>query len=119
MNRAEDLSKILKILRVEHSETQKEMATKLGVSGNFLSSVEMGASTAPIGWAYKICSLYDLVENHPVQQAVYDTIRQVRINLNPLSPQKKRLVLKLSECIKDGITDERVNELLILLEGRT
>ena len=118
MNRAEDLSKILKMLRVQHSETQKEMATKLEVSGNFLSSVEKGASTAPIKWADKICVLYDLVEDHPVQQAVYDTIRQVRINVKSLSPEKKRLAIKLSECIASGITDERINELLTVMEGR-
>ncbi|WP_254493650.1 XRE family transcriptional regulator [Bartonella sp. B1099] len=50
--------KILRKLRVDHSERLLDMAKKLDVS--VLSSVEIGKKSVPVGMEVKIIELYDL-----------------------------------------------------------
>ncbi|GAA5106734.1 XRE family transcriptional regulator [Bartonella jaculi] len=52
--------KILRKLRVDHSERLLDMAEKLDVSVSFLSSVEIGKKSVPVGMEEKIIELYDL-----------------------------------------------------------
>ncbi|WP_273758792.1 helix-turn-helix domain-containing protein [Bartonella sp. AU55XJBT] len=52
--------KILRKLRVEHSERLLDMAEKLDVSVSFLSSVEIGKKSVPVGMEEKIIELYGL-----------------------------------------------------------
>ncbi|WP_175868730.1 helix-turn-helix domain-containing protein [Bartonella gabonensis] len=52
--------KILRKLRVDHSERLLDMADKLGISVAFLSSVEIGKKSVPIGMEDKIIELYAL-----------------------------------------------------------
>ncbi|MBX4335531.1 helix-turn-helix domain-containing protein [Bartonella raoultii] len=52
--------KILRKLRIDHSERLLDMAKKLGVSVAFLSSVEIGKKSVPIGMEEKIIELYSL-----------------------------------------------------------
>ncbi|WP_208441940.1 helix-turn-helix domain-containing protein [Bartonella raoultii] len=52
--------KILRKLRVDHSERLLDMAEKLDVSVSFLSSVEIGKRSVPVGMEEKIIELYGL-----------------------------------------------------------
>ncbi|WP_175868618.1 helix-turn-helix domain-containing protein [Bartonella gabonensis] len=52
--------KILRKIRVDHSERLLDMAKKLDVSVSFLSSVEIGKRSVPVGMEVKIIQLYDL-----------------------------------------------------------
>ncbi|WP_019218667.1 helix-turn-helix transcriptional regulator [Bartonella florencae] len=52
--------KILRKLRVDHSERLLDMAKKLGISVAFLSSVEIGKKSVPVGMEDKITELYAL-----------------------------------------------------------
>ncbi|WP_142416803.1 helix-turn-helix domain-containing protein [Bartonella massiliensis] len=52
--------KILRKLRLDHSERLLDMAEKLDVSVSFLSSVEIGKRSVPVGMEEKIIDLYDL-----------------------------------------------------------
>ncbi|WP_396583921.1 helix-turn-helix domain-containing protein [Bartonella grahamii] len=52
--------KILRKLRVDHSERLLDMAKKLDISVGFLSSVEIGKKSVPVGLEEKIIELYGL-----------------------------------------------------------
>ncbi len=52
--------KILRKLRVDHSERLLDMAKKLDISVGFLSSVEIGKKSVPIGLEERIIELYSL-----------------------------------------------------------
>ncbi len=52
--------KILRKLRIDHSERLLDMAEKLDVSVSFLSSVEIGKKSVPVGMEEKIIKLYAL-----------------------------------------------------------
>ncbi|WP_375696465.1 helix-turn-helix domain-containing protein [Bartonella sp. AP331QHHD] len=52
--------KILRKLRIDHSERLLDMAKKLDISVAFLSSVEIGKKSVPVGLEEKIIELYGL-----------------------------------------------------------
>ncbi|WP_375680636.1 MULTISPECIES: helix-turn-helix domain-containing protein [unclassified Bartonella] len=52
--------KILRKLRIDHSERLLDMAKKLDISVAFLSSVEIGKKSVPAGLEEKIIELYGL-----------------------------------------------------------
>ncbi len=52
--------KTLRKLRIDHSERLLDMAKKLDVSVAFLSSVEIGKRSVPVGLEEKIIELYAL-----------------------------------------------------------
>ncbi|WP_375631934.1 MULTISPECIES: helix-turn-helix domain-containing protein, partial [unclassified Bartonella] len=52
--------KILRKLRIDHSERLLDMAKKLDISVAFLSSVEIGKKSVPVGLEEKIIELYAL-----------------------------------------------------------
>ncbi|EJF84706.1 hypothetical protein MCU_00284 [Bartonella elizabethae Re6043vi] len=52
--------KILRKIRVDHFERLLNMADKLGISVAFLSSVEIGKKSVPVGMEDKIIELYAL-----------------------------------------------------------
>ncbi len=52
--------KTLRKLRIDHSERLLDMAKKLDISVSFLSSLEIGKKSLPIGIEEKIIELYDL-----------------------------------------------------------
>ncbi|WP_375642275.1 MULTISPECIES: helix-turn-helix domain-containing protein [unclassified Bartonella] len=52
--------KILRKLRIDHSERLLDMAKKLDISVGFLSSVEIGKKSVPVGLEEKIIELYAL-----------------------------------------------------------
>ncbi|WP_273788171.1 helix-turn-helix domain-containing protein [Bartonella grahamii] len=52
--------KILRKLRVDHSERLLDMAKKLDISVSFLSAVEIGKKSVPVGLEEKVIELYGL-----------------------------------------------------------
>ncbi|WP_273724166.1 XRE family transcriptional regulator [Bartonella sp. AU18XJBT] len=52
--------KILRKLRIDHSERLLDMAKKLDISVAFLSSVEIGKKSVPVGMEDKVIELYAL-----------------------------------------------------------
>ncbi|WP_273758040.1 helix-turn-helix domain-containing protein [Bartonella sp. AU55XJBT] len=52
--------KILRKLRIDHSKRLLDMAKTLGISVAFLSSVEIGKKSVPVGVEEKIIELYGL-----------------------------------------------------------
>ncbi len=52
--------KILRKLRIDHSERLLDMAKKLDISVAFLSSVEIGKKSVPVRLEEKIIELYGL-----------------------------------------------------------
>lgn len=54
-------------LRIDHSETQLDMAKKLGVTASYLSAVELGKREVPPEWIHSLSSLYELTPSQKVE----------------------------------------------------
>lgn len=66
-----DLGRMLRKLRVDCDERQRDMARKLSVSGAFLSAVERGVKRPPMNMADKLVALYPQVDAAAVRFAVW------------------------------------------------
>lgn len=105
-----ELSKYLKILRVQNNETQSDMAKSIGITAAYLSSIEAGKRTLPIDFEDKIINLYHLDDQE--KKAFADSIR--------LSNQEIRMVVNLSNNYNSGkkdvikhIAEEEISEEVI------
>ena len=63
---------LLRRIRVDKQETQKSMATTLGVSTSYLSMIELGKRPIPNGFVEKVSNKYSLApaERRIAMQAV-------------------------------------------------
>lgn len=55
-----ELGSMLRKIRVDREETQKTMAENLGISGSYLSAIEMGKRPIPDGFIEKLSTRYTL-----------------------------------------------------------
>ena len=113
------LGKFLKALRVEHGEVLFDMAKRLQVSSAFLSSVENGRRSAPPTWLATISREYNLTteEYQELNDAISESVKQVRMNIGNSSERKKRCALAFARAF-DDLTDEDIRKLTELLEKR-
>ena len=56
----EDFRKELRKLRVDHDDTLKSMASKLGISSSQASNIELGRRKVPEDYISKISDVYNL-----------------------------------------------------------
>jgi len=55
--------KICRHLRLERGEKMADMASRLGVTAAYLSSIELGKRRVPVSFPRKICEVYGLDRN--------------------------------------------------------
>lgn len=111
------LGKMLRIIRINASENLITMATKLGVSASFLSSVETSKRAAPKGWSNKIIELYSLDEetSAEVKRLITNTIKQIRFDVTNSRWAVKELLLGLTYK-HDTLTDEQIKQIKQIVE---
>ena len=110
------LAILLKKIRVIHGERLFDMAQKLEVSSAFLSAVENGKKSAPASWVGILSREYSLSaeEKHAVEEAIGDSIKQVRLDLENASAAKRNCALMFARNF-DDIEEERIQEIIKLL----
>ncbi|WP_396584205.1 XRE family transcriptional regulator [Bartonella grahamii] len=84
--------KTLRKLRIDHSERLLDMAKKLDISVAFLSSVEIGKKSVPVGLEEKIIELYALDrEGAEILRRESDACRK-SFTIKPSNPLSREIV---------------------------
>ncbi|USP02727.1 XRE family transcriptional regulator [Bartonella taylorii] len=107
--------KILRKLRVDHSERLLDMAKKLDISVAFLSSVEIGKKSVPVGLEEKIIELYALDQEKALllRKAAYTCRKSFTIKTS--DPLRREAVGEFVRNL-ENFSQQTVAELKDLLE---
>lgn len=110
------LGKELRIIRIKKDENLYDMATKLGISTSYLSSIENGIRNMSNDLIEKLQEVYQLTETQ-VQKIKEEADKQkksVHIDLNGLSESQKCMTLYLSRTL-DNLNDDKCEEIINIL----
>ena len=116
MSELTNLGKFLRKLRIDRGELLRTMATKLGVSMSFLSSVENGKKSMPSEWVAKIPDLYSLTsgQKQEFDSAVAESEKGVGVKFAGLSEENKKLSVAFARKINSlGEKERRVIQSLL------
>ncbi|WP_074381032.1 helix-turn-helix domain-containing protein [Bartonella doshiae] len=107
--------KILRKLRVDHSERLLDMAKKLDISVGFLSSVEIGKKSVPIGLEERIIELYGLDKAMAslLKKEAYSCRKSIIIT--PSTPLQRETVVAFMRLL-DGLHQEALADFKETLE---
>ncbi|WP_375643587.1 MULTISPECIES: helix-turn-helix domain-containing protein [unclassified Bartonella] len=107
--------KILRKLRIDHSERLLDMAKKLDISVSFLSSVEIGKKSVPVGLEEKIIELYALdQEVAEILRRASDSCRK-SFTIKTSDPLRREAVGEFVRTLKD-FSQEDLEAFKTLLE---
>lgn len=92
------ISRLLRLIRLQHGEVLLDMAQKLNVSSAFLSAVENGRKPVPNNWLSKLTELYALSEQQQsdLQSAFNESVKQIRISLETAHAEQRDLALSFA-----------------------
>lgn len=87
-----EFGRMLRIIRVNHNDSLRTMARKLGYSPAHLSSMETGKRTIPIDIAERIKTCYDLSDSdtEKLMQSILLPASRKNENLTDFAEQKDR-----------------------------
>ncbi|WP_375707368.1 helix-turn-helix domain-containing protein [Bartonella sp. AA1HLJMS] len=107
--------KILRKLRIDHSERLLDMAKKLDISVAFLSSVEIGKKSVPVGLEEKIIELYGLDKAMAslLKKEAYSYRKSIIIK--PSTPLQREIVVAFMRFL-DGLHQEALVDFKEILE---
>ncbi|WP_375695414.1 XRE family transcriptional regulator [Bartonella sp. AC66GZZY] len=107
--------KILRKLRIDHSERLLDMAKKLDISVAFLSSVEIGKKSVPVGMEDKIIELYGLDQEKAslLRKEAYSCRKSIIIK--PSTPLQRETVVAFMRLL-DGLHQEALADFKETLE---
>ncbi|WP_208439589.1 helix-turn-helix domain-containing protein [Bartonella grahamii] len=107
--------KILRKLRIDHSERLLDMAKKLDISVAFLSSVEIGKKSVPVGLEEKIIELYGLDKAMAslLKKEAYSCRKSIIIK--PSTPLQRETVVAFMRLL-DGLHQEALADFKEILE---
>lgn len=108
-----EFGKKLRVLRMNKGELLKHMAIRLGVTSAFLSAVELGEKSIPKDFLDKVIQIYNIPQEEIAewQDAVEQSIQQVKMNLASTSLVKRQAALVFSRSF-EGMTDEEARNIL-------
>ncbi|WP_455466899.1 XRE family transcriptional regulator [Bartonella sp. B39] len=84
--------KTLRKLRIDHSERLLDMAKKLDISVAFLSSVEIGKKSVPVGMEEKIIELYVLDQETAACLRKESDASRKSFTIKPSGPLSREIV---------------------------
>lgn len=98
-----EMGKFLRILRINRGELLKDMAQKLSITPAYLSSIENGKKAPTNSLIEKIIEVYELddIQSADLQQAYYETIDTININLSKISENQRAVALAFSRKLND------------------
>lgn len=110
-----EFGKFLRKLRVEESESNKDMAKRIGISAAALSYIERGQKTIPIKVVNSIASEYQLTKEQELKlrQSAANSARTVTINFDEMEPLDRNIMATF--IYKFAMLDER--KIMQLIEG--
>ncbi len=104
-------------IRRRTNKSLRQMASDLGISPAFLSSVENGKKKMPDSWFSRIPETYSLSEEEleEFKTAAYESFEIVEISLTNASEMNKKLAIRFARRFSD-IDDQSSAELMQILE---
>lgn len=92
------ISRLLRLIRLQHGEVLFDMAQKLGVTSAFLSAVENGRKSAPSTWLQRLTELYSLTpqQQNELSSAFSENVKQVRISLESAQAEQRDLAISFA-----------------------
>lgn len=110
------LGRFLRKLRIDHDEILFDMAKRLGVSPSFLSAVENGKKTPPVGWFDQLTVQYNLdpSQQNELRNALNDVVSQIRLNISKQTAEKRDLVLAFARRF-ESLSNEEADAVLKIL----
>lgn len=114
-----EFGKILRKIRIDRDEILKDMASRLGVTAAYLSSIENGKREIPGEWVSEIARLYDLdeEESREIEEAALASRRSIKFNLEEESDRDRDLLLAFARRFRD-LSDGDVREMKEILERK-
>lgn len=91
-----EFAKFVRKLRIDNGEYLSDMATKLGVTSNYLSSVEIGSKQIPKKWYDILVKVYNLNDEmkEDLKRAIIVSQPDIKIDLTKRFKQDKELIYK-------------------------
>ena len=108
--------KIMRMLRIEHNETMKDIADLLGVTASFLSAVENGKRNIPSKWSAILTNHYSKDESTKLLESIDLSKTQVTFNLQGVEPFKRELILQFEQSF-NAIDESMAREIIKLLKN--
>lgn len=114
------VGKFLRKLRIDRGEILRDMATKLGVSSAFLSSVENGRKKMPDAWPEKLVDLYDLSpeQANELTDAAIASNDIIELHIADASDEQKRLAVSFARQF-ESLDTELSMKIFRMLNGNT
>lgn len=107
-------------IRMRTGKSLRQMASDLGISPAFLSSVENGKKKMPNSWFTRIPEIYSLSneELEDFNTAAYESFETVEINLANATEMNKKLAVRFARRFQD-IDEQESAALMQILEKIT
>ena len=107
--------KIMRMLRIEHNETMKDIAQMLGVTSAYLSAVEIGKRNIPHKWSAVLTNHYGKEESSKLLESIDLSKTHVTFHLQGVEPFKREMILQFEQSFKD-IDEPIAKEIIKLLK---
>lgn len=117
MKKLTPFGKAVRKLRVDHGETQLEIAEALGVSIAFWSAIETGKKNLPTDMLMKVVAHFGLTkeEAEKLQELSWVSQKDVKINMQNMNDRSRELVVGFARKFS-SLDEEKQQKLRDLLE---
>jgi len=111
---ATEFGKVLRIIRINTSESMRDMAEKLNISAAYLSAIENGKRGIPDNLEEMVIKNYNLTENDKtkLKKAIIDSTNKIKVDLTDFAEKKKQVYFALSSNKLDENTIDELCEII-------
>lgn len=104
------VGKFLRVIRISHNESARDMAEKLQISPSYLSAIENGKRSLPENFEELVINCYDLTsdELQEFRDAVNEVQGYLKVNTGDMGEDEKYLIMNLLNNKLDDSTIEKL-----------
>ena len=109
-----EIGKTLRLIRIQTGDSLRAMASKLGISAAYLSSIENGKRNIPDDFDKLIFKAYHLtdVEMKKIKETIYCAKEKYTVDLSSIPDKKRQVLLSLTEGDLHEDTIDRLCEVI-------
>lgn len=114
-----EFGKFCRKLRIDHNETQQDIANYLGVTTAYLSTVEHGKRNISEKIVDKLISRYNLsgAKLNQFKSTITNSISFIKIHLHKMNSLDRELILKIYYNLNE-LNDKDKKELINIIDTR-
>lgn len=109
LKRVTPLGKALRLYRIDHNLTQRDMASAIGVSCSYLSSCEIGKKSISDEAIKNISDTYPDLFLSNLQNLREDSITLLKIDLSGMKEDRRKKIRGIISSL-EGISDNKLSE---------